>query len=306
MAKAKSKSKSKVCFEGVMAALPTPLEDNGEIKVKTVKKLIDHLLDEGLYGFYVTGATGEGACLSAKKREVMVNAAIEANAGRGKMIIHIGSIDPYEAMELTRQATKAGADGVSAVPPNYMFEYDADEICEYYTRLAGETDLPLLMYATQKTVALDVNGIIERLLAVPNIIGAKDTRANYYKMWQLKQLNGGDVNVINGPDETLICGLMMGADGGIGSTYNVMPRWFSELYKAFRAGKIDEARAIQTKINYGIQALLRLGRGNTVRSVKAALTLQGFDMGPAVYPAGHCSADEMKYIKKELKKVGVL
>ena len=54
---------SKVCFEGVMAALPTPLEDNGEIKVKTVKKLIDHLLDEGLYGFYVTGATGEGACL---------------------------------------------------------------------------------------------------------------------------------------------------------------------------------------------------------------------------------------------------
>ena len=72
MAKAKSKLKSKVCFEGVMAALPTPLEDNGEIKVKTVKKLIDHLLDEGLYGFYVTGATGEGACLSAKKREVMV------------------------------------------------------------------------------------------------------------------------------------------------------------------------------------------------------------------------------------------
>ena len=306
MAKAKSKSKSKVCFEGVMAALPTPLEDNGEIKVKTVKKLIDHLLDEGLYGFYVTGATGEGACLSAKKREVMVNAAIEANAGRGKVIVHIGSIDPYEAMELTRQATKAGADGVSAVPPNYMFEYDADEICEYYTRLAGETDLPLLMYATQKTVALDVNGIIERLLAVPNIIGAKDTRANYYKMWQLKQLNGGDVNVINGPDETLICGLMMGADGGIGSTYNVMPRWFSELYKAFRAGKIDEARAIQTKINYGIEALLRLGRGNTVRSVKAALTLQGYDMGPAVYPAGHCSDDEMKYIKKELKKVGLL
>ena len=242
MAKAKSKLKSKVCFEGVMAALPTPLEDNGEIKVKTVKKLIDHLLDEGLYGFYVTGATGEGACLSAKKREVMVNAAIEANAGRGKVIVHIGSIDPYEAMALTRQATKAGADGVSAVPPNYMFEYDADEICEYYTRLAGETNLPLLMYATQKTVALDVNGIIDRLLAVPNIVGAKDTRANYYKMWQLKQLNGGDVNVINGPDETLICGLMMGADGGIGSTYNVMPRWFSELFKAFRAGKIDEAR----------------------------------------------------------------
>ena len=143
---------------------------------------------------------------------------------------------------------------------------------DYYTRLAGETNLPLLMYATQKTVALDVNGIIDRLLAVPNIVGAKDTRANYYKMWQLKQLNGGDVNVINGPDETLICGLMMGADGGIGSTYNVMPRWFSELFKAFRAGKIDEARAIQTKINYGIQALLRLGRGNTVRSVKAALT----------------------------------
>ena len=297
---------SKVCFEGVMAALPTPLEDNGEIKVKTVKKLIDHLLDEGLYGFYVTGATGEGACLSAKKREVMVNAAIEANAGRGKMIIHIGSIDPYEAMELTRQATKAGADGVSAVPPNYMFEYDADEICEYYTRLAGETNLPLLMYATQKTVALDVNGIIDRLLAVPNIIGAKDTRANYYKMWQLKQLNGGDVNVINGPDQMLICGLTMGADGGIGGTYSVMPRWFAELYKSFRSGKIDEARAIQAKINNGIHALHTIGHGNGIRGVKTALTLQGFDMGPAICPAARYTADEMKEFAQKLKAVGIL
>ena len=232
---------SKVRFEGVMAALPTPLTDNGEIKVATVKKLVDHSLDEGLHGFYVTGATGEGVALSAKKREIMVNAVIEANAGRGKVIVHIGAIDPYEAMALTRQATAVGADGVSAMPPNYMFEYDADEIVDYYTRLAGETNLPLLLYATPKTVALDINGIIERLLAVPNIVGAKDTRANYYKMWQLKQLNGGDVNVINGPDQMLICGLTMGADGGIGGTYSVMPRWFAELYKSFRSGKIDEA-----------------------------------------------------------------
>ena len=297
---------SKVRFEGVMAALPTPLTDEGEIKVATVKKLVDHSLDEGLHGFYVTGATGEGVALSAKKRETMVNAVIEANAGRGKVIVHIGAIDPYEAMALTRQATAAGADGVSAMPPNYMFEYDADEIVDYYTRLAGETDLPLLLYATPKTVALDINGIIERLLAVPNIVGAKDTRANYYKMWQLKQLNGGDVNVINGPDQMLICGLTMGADGGIGGTYSVMPRWFAELYKSFRSGKIDEARAIQAKINHGIHALHTIGQGNGIRGVKTALTLQGFDMGPAICPAARYTADEMKEFAQKLKAVGVL
>lgn len=289
-----------------MAALPTPLTNDGEIKVATVKKLVEHSLAEGLHGFYVTGATGEGVSLSAKKRETMVNAVIEANAGRGKVIVHVGAIDPYEAMALTRQATAAGADGVSAMPPNYMFEYDADEIIEYYTRLAGETNLPLLLYATPKTVALDINGIIERLLAVPNIVGAKDTRANYYKMWQLKQLNGGDVNVINGPDQMLICGLTMGADGGIGGTYSTMPRWFADLYKSFRAGKIDEARAIQAKINRGIHVLHAIGHGNGVRGVKTALTLQGFDMGAAVYPASRYSVDEMKQFEKELKTVGML
>ncbi len=68
-------------------------------------------------------------------------------------------------------------------------------------------------------------------LLIPNVIGAKYTLSDYYVFRKLKEINGGDINMLNGPDETLICGLMMGADGGIGATYNIMSNKYCDIYK---------------------------------------------------------------------------
>ncbi len=296
----------KVLFRGAMAALPTPLDGNGQVIVESVAPLIEHLLASGLSGFYVTGGTGEGVALPAAERAKMVEAAIKANAGRGKIVVHIGSIEPKEAIWLAKQAADAGADGVSAVPPDYYFRYNENEMVAYYTKLAGATKLPFLIYAIPKTASMDMCGLMKRLLEVPNIIGAKDTRANYYELWKLKQLNNGNVNVINGPDESLICGLTMGADGGIGSTYNAMPAWFAKLYEFFQAGDFEGARAMQTKINRGIAVLLEHGRGNVIRSVKMALEFQGFKYGPCVFPSFEYNEAEKAALKKALQEVGVI
>ena len=126
-----------------------------------------------------------------------------------------------------------------------------------------------------------------------------------YLMTLLKMINGGDINIINGPDEMLLCGLSMGADGGIGSTYNVMPERFAALYKAFRAGDIDRAREIQFGINRVIRVILEFGSGAVLANVKDAVRLMGFDAGVCAYPMACADAAGLAEMKRRLIEAGL-
>lgn len=294
----------KVRFKGIMPALITPFDSNGKVKTATVKKMIDDLLDVGVSGFYVAGGTGEGVLLNVAQRKVVAEAAIEANAGRGKVIIHTGSINSDEVMELTRHATTAGADGISSVLPSIYFSYTMDELVDFYRKMADNTDLPILVYANHTGNGVDVNKMIERLLPIENIAGAKDTRGNYFKMWELKQLNNGNINVINGPDDTLLCGLLIGADGGIGTSYGLMPEWFVELYDKFQRGDLSGAKQAQDRINRVLSVLFAWSEGNIIRPAKESLRLSGYDAGCATYPAQEYSRDKLAKFKSEMEAAG--
>ncbi len=297
---------SKIRFTGIMPAMLTPLDEKGVVKAATVKTMVDYFLGVGCAGFYVGGSTGEGVVLSVAQRKALAEAAVEATSGRGKVIIHTGSINPDDAMELTRHATAIGADGVSSVLPCFYYNFNMEEVCDYYKRMADNTSLPVVVYAMVATLGgTDVNKMVERLIAVDNIVGAKDTRANYYKMLALKQINGGDINIINGPDESLICGLTVGADGGIGSTYNVMPEWFVELYKRFQAGDLAGARQVQVRINKVIDVLLSWADGDLMRALKAHMNLRGFDMGVPAYPARPFTGEKLASFKAAMEGAGI-
>ena len=296
---------SKIHFTGIMPAIITPLDENGKVNAKAVKELVEYYCSKGVNGYYVTGGTGEGPLLSAAQRMAMTDAIIEANAGRGKVIVHTGSIDGREALELSRYAHNAGADGISSVPPSFYFKFNFDETVDYYKAMADCTDKPVLVYASQQIGAgAEVNGLMAELLKIDNICGAKDTRGNYYAMWQLKQLNNGDINVINGPDEMLLAGLMFGADGGIGSTYGLIPEKFVKLYNLFKAGDLVGAKAAQHEINTIISVLIKWADGDILRALKAALELDGFEAGKAVWPARSYDAVTLARFKAEMEATG--
>ncbi len=295
---------NKVQFTGILPALVTPLDSKGRVKTETVKKLVNDQLAAGVDGFYVAGGTGEGVLLSAAQRKAMTEAAIEGNAGRGKVIVHTGAICSEEVMELTRHATEAGAGGISSILPSIYFGYSMDEIIDFYKRMAANTDLPIIVYANHTGNNVDVNRMIDRLLAVENIVGAKDTRNHYFLMWQLKRLNGGNINVINGPDESLLCGLAMGADGGIGCNYNLMPELFVGLYRQFKAEDLAGAQETQNRINRIIAVTVGWCKGNIIRPVKASLRLSGYDVGEAVYPAADYTLEELEAFKRAMEAAG--
>lgn len=293
----------KIKFTGIMPALITPLDKSGNVKKDTVKKLVDHYLAAGVDGFYAVGGTGEGVLLTLEQRKAMAEAAIEATAGRGKVIVHTGAINSLEVLELTKFATAAGADGISSILPSIYSKYNFDETVRFYRDIAKNTDLPILIYANHTGNGMNVNELLAELLKITNICGAKDTRANYYALWQLKQLNNGNVNVINGPDESLLCGLCMGADGGIGATYGVMPELFVGIYRAFKIGNMTVAHELQSRACRIIQVMLKYAAGSVVKPIKEMLRINGIDAGYDIYPADNFSLERSLAMTADLKSV---
>jgi N-acetylneuraminate lyase len=117
-------------------------------------------------------------------------------------------------------------------------------------------------------------------------------------MERLKSLNGGNINIVNGPDESLICGFAAGADAGIGSTYNIMPGLFVRLYQAFEENNIQEARKLQKTINNVIEVLLRY---DVMKGIRTVLNSIGTDVGDSPAPLGCFSHEERQSFLKTLE-----
>ena len=137
---------------------------------------------------------------------------------------------------------------------------------------------------------------ILELCAIPNVIGLKFTDSDFYQMWVIRQT--GAV-VFAGSDEMLIAGLIMGANGGIGSTYNLIPATYAQLYRMVREKRWEEARLIQEEINEFMQAILRYPVHS---AVKQLLKWSGIDCGSCILPRRELTGDEQVTLRTEVLK----
>ena len=270
-------------LQGILPAVVTPLDKDGRFAPHAFERLLERLYAAGIDGLYVCGQTGEGLMLPAGVRKQVAEAAVRLSPKDKTVILHIGAGTTAEAVELARHGASIGAHAVSSLPPagNYVF----DEIRGYYTTLAAACGLPLLVYyfPAVSSAVRTMDQILE-LCAIPNVAGLKFTDTDLFKLWALRR--SGAV-VFNGCDEILAAGLLMGASGGIGSIYNLAPEWFVEVYRLARAGRWEEARAVQARIGELIDVILAFPV-NT--AVKAVLAWTGIDCGLCVAPRATLSA----------------
>ncbi len=288
-------------FKGIMPALITPLNADGSVNEDSTRGLIEHLISRGADGFYVVGSTGEGILLPENERMKLLEIAVSAVGGRKPVICHVASMNFDEAVRLSRHAEQSGADAVSAIPPLF-FHYGEQDIYNYYKKLAETTDLPFIMYNhSAANGGLSAEAVARMFAEIDNITGVKWTVNNYYELMRLKDMTNGELNIINGPDEMLVCGLAAGADAGIGSTYNVMLPWFKELYCAFAEGNIELARELQYKINRVISCIIK---HELLPGLKQMCTMMGFDAGNACFPFKQSSVEYADDFEKALKQAG--
>lgn len=245
-------------FKGVYAALMTPFDANGKVDYDALSALADHCISSGLHGLYVGGSTGEGFLLTEEERMDVFRAVGKKMAGKCKLFAHVGAISTDSAIRMAKVAADSGFDAVSAVAPFY-YAFPLEAIKGYYKDIMDATDLPMLMYNFPN--AGGFNGmldVVNSFIADEKLLGIKHTSQNLFELEMFKHL-ARDLFVFNGFDEMLIAGLSMGADGGIGSTYNFMPQIILDIYNSFNRGDIASAQKAQDKANRIIEAMLPFG-----------------------------------------------
>ena len=284
-------------FHGVFPALLTPFTEQGKVNDKAITDLVAFNVAKGVDGFYVGGSTGEGLLLTVDERKQLFAAAAKANAGRTTMIAHVGTICTEHAIELARCAQDLGYDAISAVAP-YYYSFGYDAVKGYYNDIADSVDLPMILYNFPAANGFGLTKErAEDFFRNPKFIGIKHTNADLFMLQQFKSM-ACDPIVYNGFDEMFVAGLSMGADGGIGSTYNFMAERFIDIYDKFRAGDIAGAQARQIAVNEIISELIRYG---VFAMEKQVLTEMGIDMGVCRKPFLPLS-DEGKQAAKKIAR----
>jgi len=274
-----------VNLSGILPAIVTPIDEAEEFTFRSLELLLERLYEAGSHGVYVSGNTGEGLAQPIADREKVIEATVR-NTPKGRTVVaHVGAHRTKDAIRLAKFSAKAGVQAVSSLPP--IGAYSLQEVKDFYAALAAASDCPVLVYYfpqfSQVIATLEAQ---RELLTVPNVIGLKFTDFDLYSLSQLK-LTGA--TVFNGHDEILAAGLLMGADGGIGSFYNLVPELLVEVWDKARAGDWAGARATQDRINELIELTLRYPM---LPAIKTMLAWSGIDCGPCFAPRCRLTADQ--------------
>ncbi len=286
--------KNKDKFKGIFPALLTPFNEKDEINEKAMERLIEYNIKKGVTGFYVGGSTAEAFLLSDEERLQVYRLVKEIVGNRCTLIAHIGCISTKQTIMFGESVQSLGYDAVSAVAPFY-YRFSFDEIQTHYFNVVDHIELPMLIY--NFPAFSGVNLTTENLKLFLNddrFIGVKHTSNDYFALEQFKTAFPRKV-FYNGFDEMFLAGLSMGADGGIGSTYNFMAEKFIKIQQLFNEDKHNEAFEIQQTANKIIAALIKVG---VFQGEKAILNMLGFDFGDVRAPFKKISKENYEYIEK--------
>lgn len=259
------------------------MHSDGSLNLPEQGRLVDWLFEQGVHGLYIGGTTGEGLLLTIPERQAIVESAIDFARGRGPILVHVGAVGTAEAIELARHAEKAGADGIAAVPP-FAFGRNLAGIQAHYRAIARSCELPLYLYNIPSLTAVNLRADdVRTLMDIPTVQGLKFSDNDLFEEHRILSIEP-KLDVFHGCDETLLYALMEGAVGGVGLTYNFIPKQILGIYNAFQSGDWKRANKLQLKVSAMIDELIRHCNGNIVGLAKGIMASLGFDCGQAREP----------------------
>lgn len=283
---------------GVIPALITPFSEDESINEKGLRDLVEHLIQKGVDGLYLTGSTGEGFLMTPDERKHVVTMVVDQVDGRIPLMVHIGAIGTKISIELAQHAEKAGADVISSVPPFY-WKFSDDSIYKYYKEITAVTNLPMVVYNIPLAGLVGFDQI-KRFADIDGVEGIKFTATTHFEIMRMKEEIGKDFMIYSGCDEMSLSGLSFGADGLIGSFYNLMPEVFIRIFKAMEAKDYKTAEEQQMIAN---ALIVHCTTGNYVGMMKRALTWMGIDGGYCRSPFINITDAEEEQLKIDFKKI---
>ena len=248
-----------VTLKGVMPALLTPFNHQQQLDTQSLRQLVRFNIAQGVDGLYVGGSTGEAFVQSSAERQEVLEIVAEEAKGKVTLIAHVGTVSTHESQQLAQAASRFGYDAVSAVTPFY-YPFSFEEHCDHYRGIIDSAEgLPMVVYNIPALSGVKLSlDQINTLVTLPGVGALKQTSGDLFQMEQIRRAHP-DLVLYNGYDEIFASGLLAGADGGIGSTYNIMGWRYQGIVNALKAGDIATAQALQTKCNEVIDLLIKVG-----------------------------------------------
>lgn len=283
-------------YRGIIPALYACYDDDGNVCEVRTKTFANYLFKKGINGLYVGGSSGECIYQNITERKATLKYVSEELNNKITLIAHIGAPSTRESVELAKYAESLGYDALSAIPPIY-YQLPERAIYKYWTAMIQATSIPFFIYNIPQTTGYHLSiYLLKKMLAYERVIGVKNSSMPAMDIERFKRIGGKDFIVLNGPDEQYLSGRLIGADGGIGGTYGVMPELFLQLEHSIMDGDLEKAKTIQSTINDIIIALTSLD-ASMYAVIKKILELRGVKIGSVRKPLESVHSKEMENIE---------
>ena len=289
-------------FRGSIVAIVTPFR-NGKIDEKKLRDLIEFHIKNGTSGIVPCGTTGESATLSFEEHGRVIEITIEQVKKRIPVIAGTGSNSTQEAIMLTMHAVKAGANASLQVSPYYNRPTQKG-LYEHFKAIAESVNIPIILYniASRTGVNIEPETIAKLAHDCKNIVGVKEASGSMDQMARIKQLCGGNFDLISGDDSLTLPVLSIGGTGIISVVANIVPKDVANLVAEFDKGNLKKAQEIHYKLLPLIKAVFI--ETNPI-PVKTAMGLLGMCEPDLRLPMCSMSADNLEKLKRALKDYGL-
>jgi 4-hydroxy-tetrahydrodipicolinate synthase len=289
-------------IRGSLPALVTPFR-NGELDLDTLKQLVDWHVAQGSHGIVPVGTTGESPTLSHEEHETVIEAVVQAAAGRVPVVAGAGSNNTREGIRLMRHAEAVGADAALVVTPYYNKPTQAGLIA-HYTALHDCCRLPIVIYNIPGRSVVDMTpATMGELAKLPRIVGVKDATADLTRPMLLRLAAGPDFCQLSGEDATIVPFLSQGGHGCISVTSNVAPRLCADLHDAWAKRDLDTVMTINERLTPLHKALFV---ETSPGPVKYAAELLGRASAATRLPLCEIAAASKERVKAAMVHAGLL
>lgn len=291
-------------YQGIIPAFYACYDENGEISLERVRSLTEFYIKKGVKGVYVNGSSGECIYQSVEDRKIVLENVMAAAEGKLTVIAHVACNNTKDSVELAKHAENLGVDAIAAIPPIY-FRLPEYAIAEYWNAMsaaAPNTDFIIYNIPQLAGVSLTMS-LFEEMRKNKRVIGVKNSSMPVQDIQMFKDAGGEDYIIFNGPDEQFVSGRVIGAEGGIGGTYGVMPELFLKMDELLRAGKIDKAREVQYAVNRIIYKMCSC-HGNMYAVIKEILRInEKIDLGSVRLPLAPLSENDQPIVEEAAQMV---
>ncbi|MBD2019427.1 4-hydroxy-tetrahydrodipicolinate synthase [Leptolyngbya sp. FACHB-36] len=293
-----------VNFGRVLTAMVTPFTDDGRVNLAVAEKLATYLAEAGTDTLVVCGTTGESPTLTWDEEYDLFCVVRQAVSGKAKVIAGTGSNSTQEAIAATQKAARIGIDGALQVVPYYN-KPPQEGLYQHFRAIAEAVpDMPLMLYNVPGRTGQNLQAeTVARLAEVPNIVALKESTGNIDQASQLRRILPADFLLYSGDDYMTLPLLAIGFQGVVSVASHLVGSQIQQMIQAFQAGQLQVATDLHLKLFPLFKALF--ATANPI-PVKAALNLQGWQVGSTRPPLCEAPTDVVHLLESVLAELSLL